>query len=45
MLNSTGTHVVAIVLTVDQRENTLRCLHSLQAVSWPGFEIVVWDNG
>ena len=45
MLNNTGTHVVAIVLTVDQRENTLRCLQSLRTVSWPGFEIVVWDNG
>ena len=45
MKNPVGSHVVAIVLTVDQRENTLRCLESLQAVPWPGFEVVVWDNG
>jgi len=45
MPNNTGTHIVAIVLTVNQRDTTLRCLKSLQAVSWPDFEIVIWDNG
>lgn len=42
---TTGSHVIAIVLTVNQRENTVRCLRSLQTVTCPGFEVVVWDNG
>jgi GT2 family glycosyltransferase len=30
---------------MDQREKTLRCLSSLQAVCGPSYRIVLWDNG
>lgn len=45
MLDSTDARVAVIVLTVNQRENTLRCLRSLTEVSYPNVTIVVWDNG
>lgn len=37
--------VAVIVLTVDQREKTLRCLESLRQVGSPPFKILLWDNG
>lgn len=37
--------ICAVILTVNQREKTLRCLHSLSDVDRPDFDIVLWDNG
>lgn len=37
--------ITAVVLTLNQREKTLRCLASLQAVPDPPFSVVLWDNG
>lgn len=34
-----------IILTLNQREKTLRCLESLGAVKSPSFKILLWDNG
>jgi len=37
--------VGVIILTMNQRENTLRCLESFNAVKNPTFKILLWDNG
>lgn len=37
--------VAVIILTLNQREKTLRCLESFRALKSPGFTIVLWDNG
>jgi GT2 family glycosyltransferase len=37
--------VVAIVLTINQCDKTLRCISSLSSVENPPFDIVLWDNG
>lgn len=37
--------VAALVLTLDQREMTLRCLETLVDQEGPELAIVVWDNG
>jgi GT2 family glycosyltransferase len=37
--------VAVIILTLNQREKTLRCLRSFQAVKHPPYRIVLWDNG
>jgi GT2 family glycosyltransferase len=37
--------VVVVILTINQREKTLRCLASLRAVTGPPFGILLWDNG
>jgi GT2 family glycosyltransferase len=37
--------ITVIILTLNQRERTLACLASLLAISQPGFDILVWDNG
>lgn len=37
--------VAVVILTVDQRATTLRCLESFEAVEAPSYRIVVWDNG
>lgn len=42
--SSTAT-VAVILLTLDQRERTLRCLSSLEGVTEPSLRIVLWDNG
>ena len=34
-----------ILLTLDQKEKTLRCLASLAGVREPDFDTIVWDNG
>lgn len=39
------TLITAVMLTVDQREKTLRCLRSWRGVEGPEFEILLWDNG
>jgi GT2 family glycosyltransferase len=43
--DSVTTRIVAIVLTVNQCENTVRCIRSLLSVSHPAFTVIVWDNG
>jgi GT2 family glycosyltransferase len=40
-----GCEIATILLTVDQREVTLRCLDSLCRVDRPRLEILLWDNG
>lgn len=37
--------IVVIILTMNQRETLLRCLHSLYAIKEPPFSVLVWDNG
>jgi GT2 family glycosyltransferase len=37
--------VAVVVLTFNQRETTLACLESLEAVPDPPFHVVLWDNG
>src|SRR5690242_1101158 len=37
--------IAIIILTVNQREKTFRCLESLYTVTQPPFQIIVWDNG
>lgn len=37
--------VVVIILTLNQRDKTLRCLASLMAAEAPHPEVLVWDNG
>lgn len=34
-----------IILTMNQRENTLRCLESFNSVKNSAFKILLWDNG
>jgi GT2 family glycosyltransferase len=37
--------IAIIVLSVNQREKTLRCLESLHKVEKPHYRIFLWDNG
>jgi len=37
--------VAVILLTVDQRDTTLRCLESLARVTTPSHRVWLWDNG
>jgi GT2 family glycosyltransferase len=37
--------VAIVLLTLNQREKTLRCLESLARVTFGSFRVVVWDNG
>jgi GT2 family glycosyltransferase len=37
--------IAVVMLTMDQRDKTLRCLASLTAVADPPHRIVLWDNG
>lgn len=37
--------VAVVILTLDQRAATLRCLESFGGVETPSYRIVVWDNG
>jgi len=37
--------IAVILLTMNQREKTLRCLASFQAVKAAAYQIVLWDNG
>lgn len=38
-------HVAVVLLTVNQREATRRCLESLAEIRDPPIRVVVWDNG
>ena len=43
---STGQSKVAVILlTMNQRDKTLRCLNSFEAVHRPKYRIILWDNG
>jgi GT2 family glycosyltransferase len=37
--------VVVIILTINQREKTLRCLESFRSVQQPPHCVLLWDNG
>jgi GT2 family glycosyltransferase len=37
--------VAVVILTMNQRDKTLRCLSSFGAVDAPPYRIVLWDNG
>ncbi|MFX0195029.1 MAG: glycosyltransferase family 2 protein [Candidatus Hodarchaeota archaeon] len=37
--------IAIIMLTVNQRENTIQCLSSFRSVKSPPYRIIVWDNG
>jgi GT2 family glycosyltransferase len=38
-------NLVVIMLTVNQRETTMRALKSFRAVTSPSFKLLLWDNG
>ncbi len=41
-----GTRIAVVILTVNQRERTLRCLERLYRSARPlDFDVLVWDNG
>lgn len=37
--------IAVIMLTVNQRENTIQCLSSFRSVKSPSYRIILWDNG
>jgi hypothetical protein len=37
--------VAVLILTIDQRETTLRCLETIRGQVAPPYRVVVWDNG
>jgi GT2 family glycosyltransferase len=37
--------VVVILLTFNQQEKTMRCLSSFREVTYPNFQVLLWDNG
>jgi GT2 family glycosyltransferase len=41
----TGTTVAVVMLTLNQRDTTLRALDSLMPQVEPGMRVLVWDNG
>jgi GT2 family glycosyltransferase len=41
----TSPHVAIVVLTHNQRDMTLDCLHHVFAMAGRPFDVVVWDNG
>jgi len=45
MTESTNVKVVVILLTMNQKEKTIRCLKSFGSVISPPCKIVLWDNG
>jgi GT2 family glycosyltransferase len=42
---NTDAQVVVVILTLNQRETTLRCLTSLRQVREPAYQTLLWDNG
>jgi GT2 family glycosyltransferase len=38
-------NIVVIMLTINQREKTLRALTSFRAITHPPFKLLLWDNG
>jgi GT2 family glycosyltransferase len=45
MIESSDYKVAVILLTMNQRDKTVRCLDSFRSVVDPPFKIVLWDNG
>jgi peptidoglycan/xylan/chitin deacetylase (PgdA/CDA1 family) len=45
MTESSNVKVVVILLTMNQKEKTIRCLKSFRSVISPPCKIVLWDNG
>lgn len=45
MMRSTDVKIAIIILTMNQREKTLRCLASFRQVTHRSFKILLWDNG
>jgi GT2 family glycosyltransferase len=43
--NFADTRVGVVMLTMNQREKTLRALESFRAITRPRFELLLWDNG
>lgn len=39
------TRVAVVMLSLNQREKTLRCLSSLMAIPEPELDVLLWDNG
>lgn len=37
--------VAVVMMTLNQREKTLRCLESLLSIEEPEFDVLLWDNG
>lgn len=44
-MDTRDNQVTVIILTLNQRESTLRCLASLKQIPESGFQILLWDNG
>jgi GT2 family glycosyltransferase len=47
-MSNEATHdakIVVIMLTINQREKTLRALASFRAITHPRFKLLLWDNG
>jgi GT2 family glycosyltransferase len=38
-------HVAIVLLSLNQREKTLRCIESLVAIDYSRYRIILWDNG
>lgn len=45
LIESSAANIAVIVLTVNQRDRTARCLGSLLASEQPPPHVIVWDNG
>ncbi len=45
MIEASASNIAVIVLTVNQRDTTTRCLGSLLASEQPPPQVLVWDNG
>ena len=45
MIEASASNIAVIVLTVNQRDTTARCLGSLLASEQPPPHVIVWDNG
>jgi GT2 family glycosyltransferase len=44
-MNSGHSEIAVIILTINQKDKTLRCLESFRAVKAPNHSIILWDNG
>jgi GT2 family glycosyltransferase len=45
MLPHRNAEIAVVMLTMNQKEKTLRCLESFREVKEPQYRIVLWDNG
>jgi GT2 family glycosyltransferase len=44
-VSAESTNISVIILTINQKERTLKCLSSLFAINPPPCQVLVWDNG